>query len=253
MQRIHLTSTPSTNTYARDHVSEFDPGQITCIDADAQTAGRGRQERIWLSPAKQNIYATFYFRLKLPVPHLASIGQVMTLSLATVLAKHNLECTIKWPNDVQIGEKKMAGVLCETEFSSRWVDIFCGIGINVNMDRHELDKIDQPATSLLIETHRAWDRKALLDELQTRFAIDLVRFKKEGFAPFHDRFEQLLAYKGEVVRCSDGGREWVGICHSITSDGRLNICLPDKTVHAVSSGEVRVRRQPDGPSPAPGE
>jgi BirA family transcriptional regulator, biotin operon repressor / biotin---[acetyl-CoA-carboxylase] ligase len=236
---IHLDTIDSTNSYAKLHVKEFHADQIVCIDAEEQTAGRGRQNRPWYSPRSQNIYATFVFRLPLHTLHLISLGQVMTLSLAMVLLKEGLHPMVKWPNDVHIDGKKIAGVLCETEFHATHIDIFLGIGVNVNMDAKQLTHIDQPATSLFIETGHNWDRHLLLKKLQKQFAADLQKFKKEGFTPFHSQFENLLAYKGQTIRCFDGKKEWVGICHSVTNDGQLNLYLPNKEIHTILSGNIK--------------
>jgi BirA family transcriptional regulator, biotin operon repressor / biotin---[acetyl-CoA-carboxylase] ligase len=236
---IHLESIDSTNEYAKTHCHQFNPDQITCIAADEQTSGYGRMQRRWHSPKGLNIYATFYFQLPLHTLHLASLGQIMTLSLSMVLLKEGLFPKVKWPNDVQLNDKKLAGVLCETQFHSDHIDIFLGIGINVNMEAQEFAHIDQPATSLLIETNRPWDSAALLKKVQKQFFVDLQKFKKEGFTPFHSQFENLLAFKGQTIRCFDGRKEWVGICHSVTSDGQLNLYLPNKEIHTVLSGDIR--------------
>lgn len=236
MNEIHLDSVDSTNTYAKQNCGSFPRDQITCVTAEEQTAGRGRYQRKWFSPKGVNIYATFYFRLPINALHLVSLAQVMTYSFASVLLHEGLHPKIKWPNDVQLNGKKLSGVLCETLFHKEFVEIFLGIGINVNLE--DTAKIDQPATSLKIETGRKWDKTALLKKVQKQFGADLEKFKKEGFTPFHSQFENLLAYKGQTVRCFDGKKEWVGICHSLTNDGQLNIYLPDKSIHAVTSGDL---------------
>lgn len=234
----HFPSLDSTNSYAKLHRQEFDPHALTCISADEQTAGYGRYGRTWHSPRGQNIYASFVFRLPPNTPHLTSLAQIMTLSYAKVLLKEGLHPKVKWPNDVQLSGKKAAGILCETSFDRDHVTLFLGIGINVNMDSHELARIDQPATSLKTETNRTWDQSALLKKLQHQFAADLETFKQAGFQPFCDPFNALLAYKGESVRCFDGKKEWIGICHSVANDGQLILHLPNNQVHTVLSGDL---------------
>ena len=238
IDEIHLDSIDSTNTYAKKQASSFAPDRITCITAEEQTAGRGRFQRKWLSPRGVNLYATFYFRLPINTLHLISLGQVMTFSFASLLLAEGLHPKIKWPNDVQLNGKKVSGVLCETSFHRDFVDLFLGIGVNVNLSLETAQKIDQPATSLLIETGRHWDKQALLKKLEKRFVADLEKFEREGFTPFRNPFENLLAYKGETVRCFDGKKEWTGICHSLTNDGQLNLYLPDHTIHTVLSGDL---------------
>ena len=243
MKTIHLDVTDSTNTYAKDHFHEFDPDLLTCVYAETQTKGRGRFQRAWVSPRSENIYATFAFRLPVATLHLTSLAQVMTLSLAALLLREeDLYPRVKWPNDVQLNGKKVSGVLCETRFDKEWVEVFLGIGVNVNMSAQELAEIDQKATSLREETDRRWDRDQLLGSLQDQFLIDLEKFKREGFAPFHQQFESLLAYKGQTVRCFDGKKEWVGICHSITGDGHLNLLLPNQEMKVVFSGDLGLEK-----------
>lgn len=236
MQEIRLDTVDSTNTYAKTHCEKWPADQITCVTAEEQTAGRGRYQRPWISPRGVNIYATFYFRLPAQSAHLISLAQVMAVSFASVLLHKGLHPKIKWPNDIQLGGKKTAGVLCETKFHGQDVDIFLGIGINVNWE--SMEQIDQPATSLAMETGKKWDRDALLKQLQQHFTSDLEKFKKGGFAPFHSQFEQLLAFKGQTVSCFDGKTTWTGICHSVTQDGQLNLYLPDHTIRTIPSGDL---------------
>ncbi len=236
---IHLDSVDSTNDYSKLHVGEFAPDKLICVYAEEQTAGHGRQNHTWHSPRSQNIYATFSFRLPIHTLHLISLGQVMTLSLAMVFLKEGLHPKVKWPNDLHIDNKKIAGVLCETQFHQTHIDIILGIGVNVNMEHAPFALINQPATSLFAETGRLWDRNALLKKLQKQFLADLQKFKKEGFTPFHSQFENLLAYKGQTIRCFDGKKEWVGICHSVTNDGQLNLYLPNKEIHTILCGDIQ--------------
>lgn len=239
MNEIHLDIIDSTNTYAKLHSHTFPQNQITCITAEEQTGGRGRYQRSWVSPRGVNIYATFYFTLPLNTPHITSLAQLIAYSFAKLLQQKGLKPQVKWPNDIQLNRKKVSGILCETRFQPHSVEIFLGIGINVNLDPETVAKIDQPATSLSIETEKEWDRKVLLKELQKQFQTDLELFKQKGFSPFYKEFEYLLAMKGETIRCFDGQREWVGVYHSLTEEGQLNLLLPDQTIHTIRSGDLR--------------
>lgn len=239
MHEVHLETINSTNTYAKEHSKSYPKGEITCITAEEQTAGKGRYQRTWISPKDAGLYATFYFTLPIHTLHLISIAQLMACSLASILIKEGLKPKIKWPNDIRLSGKKVSGILCETQFHPEHVEIYLGVGINVNFEEKTASKIDQPATSLFIETGKRWDKKGLLKKLQDQFIKDLERFKKEGFTPFHKQFDELLALKGETIRCYDGEKIWVGICHSLTEDGQLNLLLPDESIHTVLSGDIK--------------
>ncbi len=242
MHTIHLDTIDSTNTYAKLHARTFPHGQITCIFADEQTAGRGRQQRHWISPPGVNLYITFFLELPLDTANLTSIGQILALSCASLLQRHKLAPQIKWPNDLQLNGKKVAGVLCETAFHPPLADLFLGIGLNVNMDKTLLDQIDQPATSLFAETHTIWKREELLQELQAQFEQNIERFKREGFAPFHSLFNSILAMKGQAVTLFDGQTTWSGICDSVTPQGELRLLLPLGQTKTFTSGDVSLRR-----------
>ena len=233
----HFESIDSTNTYAKAHALQFHPDQLVLISADEQTAGRGRFKRPWISPKGVNLYATYCFFI---APEFArSISQMAAVSIATLLLSYSLSPQIKWPNDLLLNRKKIAGILSEVQFQTTSAQVFLGIGINVNMSQSFLDTIDQPATSLAIETKRIWDRKALLSELTEQIQTDLALFEKEGFASFYTRFEALLANRNEMIRIHDGATTWEGIFESITSDGKLTLRLADGSHRVFFSGDIQ--------------
>jgi len=160
------------------------------------------------------------------------------LSLAAVLVRKKLHPQIKWPNDLQLNGEKMAGILVETSSKQNEIEVILGLGINVNMPHDLLKQIDQPATSLLHETGHIWDRKELLKELQNQFAQDLGKFKRAGFKPFQEQFNQWLAYKNEKITVHDGEKDWTGICDSISENGELVIHLRNNEVKKFSSGSM---------------
>ncbi len=237
---IHFESIDSTNAYARREYAFFAPEKITIISADFQTAGHGRYARQWLSPKNTNLLLTFCFRLPSNTSHLGTLTMIGAHAVAKILETKGLHPKIKWPNDIQLNGKKISGTLCEIVFNIPWAQIFLGIGINVNIEKEELKKIDQPATSLKNETGKIWDRDALKTELMEQIKMDLEQFIQQGFAPFHSFIEHRLAYQKERVSCFDGETRWTGICHSLGEDGRLNLLMDDGKIHALYSGDIHL-------------
>jgi BirA family biotin operon repressor/biotin-[acetyl-CoA-carboxylase] ligase len=240
IEDIFLDKVNSTNIWAKEHVDSFDPNKITVITSEEQTNGIGRCKRRWISPPG-GLYSTFYFRLKKNSLHITSIAHVISFSLAQIFQKKDLNPKIKWPNDILLSEKKISGILCETVFLDDYVDIFLGIGINVNLSSDELKKIDQPATSLFVETKKMWNEKDLLKKLEDQFAENLEIFKEKGFATFHDAYENIMAYIGKEIICTNGENKWTGILHSISCEGGLNLYLPNKEIKTFLSGDISVR------------
>ncbi len=238
---IHFDTINSTNTWTKKNAATLDPNQLTCVTALEQTAGRGRFFRKWLSPKGQNIYATLYFCLPHECPYIINLGQILSLSSIAVLKKKGFSPQIKWPNDVLLDSKKVAGILCETVFFEDRIGVILGIGINVNMSQELLKTIDQPATSLAQLSGQIWTLEQILEPVLKQFLKDLGILLIKGFEPFRPDYEKLLAYKGEMIACNDGLKMIKGICHSINSDGRLNLVLPDGQVITLSAGELKLK------------
>lgn len=238
---IHFDVIDSTNSWTKKNASTLDPNELTCITALEQTAGRGRFERKWHSPKGQNIYATLFFCLPLNSPYIINLGQILSISCITILKKKGFHPQIKWPNDILLEGKKVAGILCETVCFEDRIGIALGIGINVNMRQELLEMIDQPATSLAQLSGQTWALEQVTEPILKQFIEDLNILESQGFEPFRKTYEDLLAFKGKTITCNDGQRTIKGICHSINACGRLNLLLPDGTIQTVSAGEVKLK------------
>ena len=235
---IHFDTIDSTSTFAKKNFASFDPGKITVVSADVQTAGYGRHQRKWICPKGVNLYVTFCLRLPLHVKDIGSLAMVAAYSVAEILIEAGMNPQIKWPNDVQISGKKVSGALVETLVEVESMQIFVGIGLNVNMAKVDLARVDQPATSLKEETGREWNRRDLSKKLVAQFAHDLELFKRKGFVPFHQKVEAMLSNKGKKVRCFDGKKSWEGVLHSLGKDGRLILLLDSGELQPLLSGDL---------------
>lgn len=186
-----LGTIDSTNTWAKSHAHELATHRLSVIVANEQIAGRGRMGRPWVSPPSLNLYVTFFFLLP-DYAQIDRLAQLLAFSASRALDALGLSIWMKWPNDLMIGKKKLAGTLCETTPLADGIGVAAGIGLNVNMTQEDLAEVDQPATSLCIEKGAPQDREALLLSLTTAFDADLTRFRKEGFIPFEESLRNLL-------------------------------------------------------------
>lgn len=236
---LHFDSIDSTNNWAKKNIKTLDPDALTCITALEQTAGRGRFNRQWVSGRGENITATLFFSLPLSSPIISNVGQVLSLSCVSVLKQKGFSPQIKWPNDLLLSGKKVAGILSETAALPDRLAIILGIGINVNMRDELLTSIDQPATSLAQLSGKLWQLEQILEPLLQQFLRDLDLLKREGFVPFQSSYENVLAFRGEPITCADGMQLIRGICHSINKEGKLNLLLQDGSLTTLSAGEVK--------------
>jgi BirA family biotin operon repressor/biotin-[acetyl-CoA-carboxylase] ligase len=157
----YVVSTPSTQLLLPPEAPE---GAL--VAADEQTAGRGRLGRRWLAPAGTSLLCSLQLRPAIASERLPELTGVAARACAEAIAAlTGLEPGLKFPNDVLVGERKLAGVLAE----AREDRVVLGIGVNVNIPAEELpQEVDRAATSVLVETGRELDRAELLAELLER-------------------------------------------------------------------------------------
>ena len=111
----------------------LDAKQVTRVTAAHQTAGKGQFNRKWVSSKGQNICVTYFFSLNKTAHRLSNLAQLMSLSITKLLKAHEMTSQIKWPNDILVDQKKIAGVLCEVIDLKEDYGVILGAGININM------------------------------------------------------------------------------------------------------------------------
>lgn len=236
-----LKETDSTNSVAFKMAEEGAP-EGTVVIADTQSAGKGRLGRVWLSPPGVNLYCSVVLR-----PAIAPVAACQLTFLSVVAVARAVErCTklkpqIKWPNDILINGKKVAGLLNEMNAETEKVNfVVLGIGVNLNLRMSTLSEglLRHPATSLLEEGGEEVDRirfaRVLLEELDQLYDNFLV----EGDGPVRAEWLARSAIKGRSVKVSQQDREFRGVVQGVDSFGALLVLLGDGTLETVLSGDV---------------
>jgi len=223
------------------------------LAAECQSDGRGRQGRRWIAPAGSAITASFARRLALPPAALGGLSLVCGLAVQETLARHGIVATLKWPNDVLVAGRKLAGILVEVHAAQAGAtDVVIGIGLNVALPADlpaglppgALAPIDMAGAQRLAAVRRPLpiDRTTVLADLACALHQGLERFTQLGFAPFVDAWNAVHAWRDQPVELSDGDTlRWRGIARGIDDGGRLCIDTPDGP-RTVVSGEVSLRR-----------
>ncbi len=238
LSRHHFLTIASTNTWAKEHVEDFELDEMTLVTADEQTSGRGRFKRVWCSPAGLNIYATFCFYIGVDRSDIGHVPQLLAISATEVLEQLNFIPLVKWPNDILIKGKKVAGILCEIVMHEDKRCVVCGIGLNVNMPLHQLQKIDRPATSLLVEGGQEMNVEMVLKSITTIFGNNLDEFLKSGFDSFFSDYQEHSYYKkGEEVKFNDNQEIVKGKFHSLNKDGTMTLQLNEGVLRTFYAGE----------------
>jgi BirA family biotin operon repressor/biotin-[acetyl-CoA-carboxylase] ligase len=243
----YYESVPSTNATA---VALAQDGAChgTLVLADAQTAGRGRRGRTWHSPPGVNLYCSVILRFHpSQAGYLTLIPQASALAVADAIADQTrLQCRLKWPNDVMIGDRKVAGILCESAGGQPGSIVVVGIGINANSCREDFPAdIQRTAATLLGELGTPVDRAALVSTLMNRLEGQLDLLSPRTVSALIDSYRGRCATLGQCVRVTLGGNEVIdGIADAIGADGSLLI-RRRKTATSEDSGDSVVIHSAD--------
>jgi BirA family transcriptional regulator, biotin operon repressor / biotin---[acetyl-CoA-carboxylase] ligase len=174
-RRVHwLDTTTSTNDVAA-HLAELGAAEGTTVAADAQTAGRGRLGRAWFSPPGAGLYVSIVLRPPGDLSTRSNPSAFLTLASGVAIAEGvragtGLPAEIKWPNDVMIGKRKLAGILAEAAAQGdRLQHVIVGFGVNLQNTSFPLELADR-ATSIEAETSRRADRAQIFTQILIAFA-----------------------------------------------------------------------------------
>jgi BirA family biotin operon repressor/biotin-[acetyl-CoA-carboxylase] ligase len=207
--------------------------------ADEQTAGRGRLGRSWLSPPGDNLYLTVVLR---PSPaRLRRLSVVSGLAVAEAVERvTGLETRLKWPNDVLVAGKKVAGILIESELAGDEIRFaLVGAGINVNLDVSRIEELRDIATSLAAEVGRRVSREELLAALLGRLE-ELYLAPEDADEP-HRLWRERLETLGRSVRVQFGEQVEEGLAEDVAADGSLILRRRDGSVVRIEAGDVTLK------------
>lgn len=207
--------------------------------ADEQTAGRGRLGRSWVTPPAVNLASTLLLRP--PASILRQIAMITPLAIVDAVADvTGLRADIKWPNDVQAGGKKLAGVLIESDLSDDAAPmVLVGAGINVNFDPRRFDEIRDIATSLAVELGRDTDRETLLASYLLHYER-LYAGAKAG-ATVRDRWRERLVTLGQRVTVTQPCGVTSGVAEDVDDGGALLVRTGDGALVTIEAGDVTLR------------
>jgi BirA family biotin operon repressor/biotin-[acetyl-CoA-carboxylase] ligase len=231
----------STNLTAREAAGAGAREGLVVL-ADHQSSGRGRLGRNWASPEGVNIYCSVLLRPQLPPPDAPQLTFLSAVATAEVLDEVcGLNARVKWPNDVLINGKKIAGLLNELGAETEQIHfLVLGIGINVNMaaDQFPAD-LRYPATSVMLETGSTQARLPLVRALLRRIDELYHDLMIQGFGPLRRRWEARFDLLDRQVEVDQGQQVVRGVVAGLDADGALRLLLPDGRSERILAGDVR--------------
>ncbi len=236
---LHFPSLPSTNAYIKPLAIVGEPEGLVVL-ADEQTAGKGRLERSWHSPL-DGLYFSLLVR---PMTIAAKNTPLITLTTGLAVAKVfqsalGLDPVLKWPNDVLLGNRKVAGILVESAFIGGDIEYaVIGIGINANPKRTDFPEALQPTITTLHERlTRKVDMPRLFGYLIGQLEFWYLKLRDKGFKAIEPHYRRLSHTLGKQVTIDIGNQQVTGLAKGLEPDGSLVVQTPEGR-QVIRSGDV---------------
>jgi len=234
-----LDSVDSTNAEALRAISKGAPMPLLVL-AERQTAGRGRRGRVWVSPYGENLYYSLAVRMEGGMARIEGLSLVVGLAVLEALREEGVtDAGLKWPNDVLVGGRKLAGILLELVGDPGDVcHVVIGVGVNVNMKNTA--SVDQDWTSVRLQAARLVDRSRLAAVISRKLHANLARHARLGFAQMREEWEQHHLWQGRAVTLSSGARQVEGVALGVDDQGALRLKV-EGLEQVFSGGELSLR------------
>jgi len=240
-----VASTASTNADLLCRAREQAPRRIVLRAAFVQTAGRGRLGRTWYGSATGSVLFSIAVPWRGDLASSATVTLACGLAAAQCLRRYDVPVRLKWPNDIVLDGRKLAGILTETAEDLRGNrTLVIGMGLNLALEPAQRLAIGQPVAELAEKFGRASVR-AQREQWLARLARAMIhgarQFDRNGFAGMCTRFNACLAFFGQSVNLHAPGQATLsGIVRGVDDQGRL-LLECEGTLHALISGEMSLR------------
>lgn len=228
----------STNACMRERF--YAPGAMASglvIAAREQTNGRGRQDRKWLSPPNANLCFSLFLKTEAELIKVPSLTMAAALGISELLNANGIRAIPKWPNDVLVNEYKICGILSEQVEHASNRGIIVGVGLNVNMSSEEAEAIDRPATSMLIESGKAYDPGQVLKDLLPQLEYWIGEWAAGGFPAIRRVWTEKAGPIGKKISVHDGDIRKTGTLAGFGEHGEL-LLETASGLETIWSGDV---------------
>ena len=231
----YFAAVDSTQDEARAAARQGAPSRSIVV-ADFQRAGRGRQGRVWLAEPGDALLMSVLFRDSTPAPaplRWTSLAAVALVEAIDEVAP-GLHPAIKWPNDVLLGDRKVADILAETTWDGQELVAIVGVGLNVNTSPADMQPLQRAVTSLRAASGQRVNRTHLLHA----FVRHMDTWLEQTSAVLSTAWQAHLWGRGQRLRLVDLDLDDLVVVLGVDPDGALRVRLPDGTVHRTTTAEL---------------
>lgn len=240
-RNIHVhKSLPSTNDTAKELYKDG-AQEGTLILAEEQTAGRGRMDREWMSPAGENILLSILLMPPMQIERVYTLTLALAVSVTDAIKeKTGMSAMIKWPNDIYLNSKKLGGILTEFGVKGLKADyVILGLGFNVNWCPEKGALF--PSTSLRAESNRELSRNELIASILLQYNEIYQNILAGDLESFHEKCNERSLVTGNSVSINTEGEIIEGLASGIDIDGALLVREKDGRVRKILNGDVSLR------------
>jgi BirA family transcriptional regulator, biotin operon repressor / biotin---[acetyl-CoA-carboxylase] ligase len=237
-----LDEVPSTNTYLMQQATKG-AAHVSCVAAHVQSKGRGRRGRTWVSALGSSLTFSLLWRFQCGAAALSGLSLAVGVALIRALASIGVNnAQLKWPNDVLVENKKLAGILIDLQGDLDGPSAaVIGVGVNFNLPENVLKNIDQPAIDLARVSAEPINQNVLLGTLLKHMADALSEFEQHGFLSVREEWMRYHAYQQKPVRMLlPDGRNVQGTVSGVAEDGIL-LVETALGLQRFSAGEISLR------------
>lgn len=240
-QSIHYYESIDSTQQVAKQLSLSHAKEGTVVIAEEQTKGRGRLSREWHSPLNSGIWLSLIVRPNIPIMNTPQLTLLTAVAVVQAIRKVvHVSAYIKWPNDILIHGKKIAGILTELQAEADKVEaVIIGIGINCNQSKDDFpDELKEIATSLKIESGEMIDRAKIIQELFYTFENLYHLYLKEGFSPIKLLWTEYTNTLGKTITARTLKGTITGKALGITDMGVLELEDEMGNIHQIYSADI---------------
>ena len=241
---LFLHEVESTNTYAMNLLRNVNTLEGTVIYTDNQTKGKGQRGSVWASKIGQNLTTSIILK-----PHFLALNNTYYLSKISALAVYDLlteilvnshyDIKIKWPNDILVDKKKIAGILIENNFTNTSLH-FSIVGIGLNVNQIEFETFEREATSLKLLTDMDYDRNALLQKLCEKLEKWYLILKQQNMKLINESYLNNLFGYQQINNFEDVNHlKLEGKIIDVSKEGKLIIKQENQGIREFDNKEVK--------------
>lgn len=241
---LFLHEVESTNTYAMNMLRNVNAIEGTVVHTDHQTRGRGQRGSSWNSDAASNITASVILKPSfLSIENSFYLSKISALAvydvLAEILPQSQYDIKIKWPNDILVNKRKIAGILIENNFNNLSIQ-YSVIGIGLNVNQTFFQGLDNMATSLQLLMNRRFERNEVLERVCVHLEKWYLKLKELKFELIDENYMEQMFGLNQVMRFMDVNEmAFEGRIKGINREGKLAIEMADQKLVEFEVKQVR--------------